>query len=60
MDESKDQWKSGGDCNKCRRQPYCKKQCRMNRKLVESMITQAIREMTGIGAIEKALGGRKL
>lgn len=31
--ESADQWKGGGDCNKCRRLGYCKKQCRANRLL---------------------------
>lgn len=31
--ERADQWKSGGDCNKCRRLSYCKKQCRANRVL---------------------------
>lgn len=28
-----EQWKGGGDCNKCRRVKYCKKQCRANRYL---------------------------
>lgn len=28
-----EQWKGGGDCNKCRRAKYCKKQCRANRYL---------------------------
>jgi len=28
-----EQWKRGGDCNMCRRQPYCLKQCRANRLL---------------------------
>lgn len=23
-----EQWKSGGDCSKCRRQNYCSKECR--------------------------------
>ncbi len=31
--DSTDQWKGGGDCNKCRRLGYCKKQCRANRLL---------------------------
>ena len=31
--DGSDQWKQGGDCNYCRREPYCKKQCRANREL---------------------------
>ena len=31
MEETKidwsEQWKYGGDCDKCRRQPFCRKQC---------------------------------
>ena len=33
--DSADQWKGGGDCNKCRRLSYCKKKCRANRLLKE-------------------------
>lgn len=31
--DGNDQWKHGGDCNKCRKLAYCKKQCRPNREL---------------------------
>lgn len=27
--ENNEQWKSGGDCNKCRKKNYCKKLCTM-------------------------------
>ena len=33
-----DQWKSGGDCNLCRKKKYCGTQCRPN-KVMKRMIT---------------------
>lgn len=32
---NKEQWKSGGDCNKCRKQNYCSHECRAFRKRLE-------------------------
>lgn len=34
-----DQWRSEGDCNKCRRKKYCSKQCKA-RKLHNNYILQ--------------------
>lgn len=31
-----EQWKLGGDCNKCRRKNYCKKGCKRRRSREES------------------------
>lgn len=36
--DGKEQWKHGGDCNKCRRLEYCKTQCRAN-KLLKKITT---------------------
>ena len=51
MSDSADRWKIDGDCSKCRRQPYCKKTCRLYRKAVTDIITAAIYEKTGLGEI---------
>lgn len=39
--DSTDQWKGGGDCNKCRRVNYCLKKCRANR-LLKAISTPAL------------------
>lgn len=39
-----EQWKRGGDCNLCRRQPYCLKQCRANR-LLKAITTPFLYEL---------------
>lgn len=38
------QWKHGGDCNLCRKLPYCKTKCRAN-KLLKRITTPFLREM---------------
>ena len=42
MSENADRWKIDGNCSKCRRQSYCKKACRLNKKAVTDIITKAI------------------
>lgn len=38
-----EQWKYGGDCNKCRRQPYCRKPCKTSRQqFVKSLFEQYV------------------
>lgn len=44
-----EQWKQGGDCKKCRRQPYCSKECgavkrknRLEMALLREQIMDAI------------------
>ena len=32
-----DQWKSDGDCDRCRRQEYCKTECKAHRERVKDM-----------------------
>jgi len=40
-----EQWKGGGDCNKCRRQSYCHKPCKKSRQqFVKNLIAQYINE----------------
>lgn len=32
MPEKQDQWKQGGDCNLCRRAPYCHNKCKAHQE----------------------------
>lgn len=32
MNENTEQWKAGGECSKCRREPYCTKKCKAAQK----------------------------
>ena len=59
MSDSADRWKIDGDCSKCRRQPDCKKACRLSRKAVTDIITEAIYDKTGLGEIMSYLGRRR-
>ena len=46
---SNEQWKSDGDCSKCRRQKYCSTICKENRKLLTRTVYQAVdKKMGGI------------
>jgi hypothetical protein len=49
--ERNDQWKRGGICAMCRRQPYCKTQCSANRNYAHLRIREYIRRRTGIAAM---------
>ena len=55
MADNNEQWKNGGDCQKCRRRAYCKKECREARLYRQRIIGQIIRERTGIDAMERAI-----
>lgn len=37
------EWEGGGECLKCRRHGYCKKQCKANKKLVNDHLMKAFR-----------------
>lgn len=56
--ENNEQWKSGGNCNKCRRKNYCKKSCTLHKREEEyrakSYIAGVMNEMTG-GVMEKQI-----
>lgn len=39
-----EQWKIMGDCNQCRRQPYCKTQCSANKKFLIQMFKEQLRK----------------
>ena len=41
---SKEQWKRGGDCNKCRRQKYCSKVCNENKRRANKLISNKVAE----------------
>lgn len=48
-DMNNEQWKSGGDWSKCRRQKYCSTMCKENRKLLTRTVYQAVdKKMGGI------------
>lgn len=46
MSETNEQWRegAGGNCEKCRRKPYCKKQCSENRSKVRKLLIEAYKE----------------
>lgn len=44
MNEGTDQWKSGGNCNVCRRASYCKTRCSEHKRYVERAIRKMIAE----------------
>lgn len=33
---NRDQWRQGGDCRLCRRQPYCKKVCKAHKQRTDA------------------------
>lgn len=39
-----DQWKHGGDCDKCRRKKYCGTPCRASGERREALLRQAYAE----------------
>lgn len=49
--ETNEQWKSGGDCSKCRRNKYCSKPCKESIRTRDRIIYEAILEKTKMGKI---------
>ena len=39
---SNDQWKTTGDCTRCRRQKYCSHQCTANKRAAQKEIANTI------------------
>ena len=39
-----EQWKTGGECRKCRRRNYCKTRCRKNAIRVRMMVHELLRK----------------
>ena len=37
-----EQWKLDGNCEKCRRDPYCTKECKPRKKMVEAKMTEIL------------------
>lgn len=56
--ENNEQWLSGGDCSKCRRQKYCKKPCALRKRIVKyetkRLAAKVMNEMTG-GVMHEAI-----
>lgn len=42
--ESEDQWKHGGDCNKCRRKKYCGTPCKASGERNQALLHKAFAE----------------
>lgn len=62
MEDNNEQWKSGGDCSKCRRHKYCSKPCKESIRARDSIIYNAILEKTKMGKMLELMsnlrGGR--
>lgn len=39
---NREQWKRGGDCRLCRRQPYCKKTCKAHQQRTDMFVGNII------------------
>lgn len=56
--ENNEQWKSDGNCNKCRRKNYCSKSCTLHTRIekyrMKVYIAGTMNEMTG-GVMEKQI-----
>lgn len=39
---NREQWKRGGDCRLCRRQPYCKKVCKAHQRRTDNWMGRMI------------------
>ena len=55
MIENNEQWNLNGDCSKCRRSSYCKKECKIHKVNTETFIKDAVRKVTGIDQVEEAM-----
>lgn len=45
--EDNEQWKTDGDCSKCRRQKYCSKACKVCKREFRRTMMRAVDEATG-------------
>ena len=54
MQNSSEQWKSGGDCGQCRREKYCGTKCRAHRVYVKAMQDEAFAKVMAQFMKEKA------
>lgn len=50
-----DNWKTDGNCQKCRRAKYCGKICSAHRRSLENGIWETIKRDTGIKTLEDYL-----
>ena len=44
-DQENEQWKSNGDCYKCRRKSYCSKKCTVKKNREHLMLENAVRNV---------------
>lgn len=58
MTKSDERWLTDGDCQKCRRNKYCKKTCTAFKRRTKRDMTRFIEHRTGLGRIFNMLGGR--
>ena len=56
--ENNEQWKSGGNCNLCRRKNYCSKPCalakRQQKAMLRGLVADTMNRMTG-GAMKEII-----
>lgn len=50
-----DRWLIDGDCTKCRKKDYCKKECTLSKRVMESLIMNYIRKRIGIDRVQELL-----
>lgn len=55
--DEREQWKLGGDCNKCRRKEYCNKSCTANKKRVKRRAEAQVERLVG-SVLYRMFGGR--
>ena len=44
---SNEQWKQGGECSKCRRQKYCKKECSEHKRMIDRVVRMGVAKYFG-------------
>lgn len=49
-------WKTDGDCETCRRKPYCKKSCTLHRKFVADYMKKSLAKFVGEKYAESLIG----
>ena len=52
-----ERWLIDGDCFKCRREKYCKEQCKKHKIRIDAEVTEAVNKvMPAIGIMREAMG----
>lgn len=54
MEYNNEQWKSGGDCKLCRKQSYCKGDCKAHTRYTNAVFANAIANAIVLSIIDGA------